>query len=174
MIIEIKKYKSIIKEKKKKHDKKTMLRKYNFSAIEVIILRLNRFICYKIYEVYEILWDEKRNKKSWNFYGIHYIKAMETYCVSCKKYTATENSNVRKTKQNRLVLLSNFAIFNKKKSTNSCERIKKYRETGNLKHLCGNKLKKPRTISDEILKEKTYEIRRNRNYVGYQRALGLY
>ena len=99
---------------------------------------------------------------------------METYCVSCKKYTATENSNVRKTKQNRLVLLSNFAIFNKKKSTKSCERIKKYRETGNLKHLCGNKLKKPRTISDEILKEKTYEIRRNRNYVGYQRALGLY
>ena len=97
---------------------------------------------------------------------------METYCVSCKKCTATENSKIRKTKQNRLVLLSNFAIFNKKKSTKSCERIKNYRETGNLKHLCGNKLNKPRTISDEILKEKTYEIGRNRNYVGYQRALG--
>ena len=26
---------------------------------------------------------------------------METYCVSCKKYTANKNSNVRKTKQNR-------------------------------------------------------------------------
>ena len=40
---------------------------------------------------------------------------MEIYCVSCKKYTANENSNVRKTKQNRLMLLSNCAIFGKKK-----------------------------------------------------------
>ena len=29
---------------------------------------------------------------------------METYCVSCKKYTENENSNVRKTKQNRLIV----------------------------------------------------------------------
>ena len=42
---------------------------------------------------------------------------METYCVSCKKYTDNENSNVRETKQNRLMLLSNCTIYNKKKST---------------------------------------------------------
>ena len=30
---------------------------------------------------------------------------METYCIICKKYTANENSGVRKTKQNRLILL---------------------------------------------------------------------
>ena len=30
---------------------------------------------------------------------------METYSVCCKKYTANENSNVRKTKQNRLIVL---------------------------------------------------------------------
>ena len=36
---------------------------------------------------------------------------METYCVSCKKYTANENSSVRKTKQNRLIL------WGKKKTT---------------------------------------------------------
>ena len=42
---------------------------------------------------------------------------MEAYCVSCKKYTANEYSNVRKTKQNRLMLLSNFANCGKKKST---------------------------------------------------------
>ena len=30
---------------------------------------------------------------------------METYCVSCKKYTENENSNFRKTKRNRLMLL---------------------------------------------------------------------
>ena len=39
---------------------------------------------------------------------------MKTYCVSCKKYTANENSNVRRTKQNRLMLLSNCAICGKK------------------------------------------------------------
>ena len=30
---------------------------------------------------------------------------METYCVSCKNYTANEKSSVRKTKQNILMLL---------------------------------------------------------------------
>ena len=42
---------------------------------------------------------------------------MQTYCVSCKKYTANENSSVRKTKQKRLMLLSNCTICGKKKST---------------------------------------------------------
>ena len=42
---------------------------------------------------------------------------MEAYCVSSKKYTGNENSNVRKTKQNRLMLLSNCSICGKKKST---------------------------------------------------------
>ena len=36
---------------------------------------------------------------------------MEMYCVSCKKYPPNENSSVRKTKQNRLMLLSNYAIY---------------------------------------------------------------
>ena len=39
---------------------------------------------------------------------------METYCVSCKKYTANKNSSVRKTKQNRLMLLSNCPLCDKK------------------------------------------------------------
>ena len=42
---------------------------------------------------------------------------METYCVSCNKNTANENSNIRKTKQSKLMLLSNCAICDKKKST---------------------------------------------------------
>ena len=42
---------------------------------------------------------------------------METYCVSCKKYTANKNLSVRKSKQNRLKLLSNCAICGKKKLT---------------------------------------------------------
>ena len=42
---------------------------------------------------------------------------METYRVSCKKKTANKNSSVRKTKQNRLMILSNCAVCGKKKST---------------------------------------------------------
>ena len=40
---------------------------------------------------------------------------METYCVCCKKNTSNTNSYVRKTKENRLTLLSNCAICGKKK-----------------------------------------------------------
>ena len=40
---------------------------------------------------------------------------METYYISCKKYTANENSKVRKTKQNKSMLLSNCAACDKKK-----------------------------------------------------------
>ena len=42
---------------------------------------------------------------------------MEMYCLSCKEYTVNKNSSVRKTKQNRLMLLSNCAVCGKKKST---------------------------------------------------------
>ena len=42
---------------------------------------------------------------------------METYCVSCKKYTGNEYSSVRKTIQNRLMLLSNCGVYGKKKLT---------------------------------------------------------
>ena len=41
---------------------------------------------------------------------------METYCVSCKKYTAKENSSVKKTTQNRFILLSNCTVSGNKKS----------------------------------------------------------
>ena len=47
---------------------------------------------------------------------INYIKTMETYCVTCKNYTANENPSVKKAKQNRLMLLSNCAVCVKKKS----------------------------------------------------------
>ena len=64
------------------------------------------------------------------------------------------------------------------------ERIQKFNETGNLKHLYRNKLDKAcfthdadskdlvkSTISDKILKNRAYEIARNRWCDGYQRAL---
>ena len=73
------------------------------------------------------------------------------------------------------------------KFTKHRERIKKFRETGNLKHLDRNELDKAcfshdaassdskdlakRNIQDKILKDKDYQIARNGKYDGYQRAL---
>ena len=67
------------------------------------------------------------------------------------------------------------------------ERIQKFRETGNLNHLCRNELDKAcfahdaaysdstdsanRTISNKIFQDKAYEIARNCGYDGHQRAL---
>ena len=59
--------------------------------------------------------DEKGNRKSSKFCDIYYIKTMEMYCVSCKKNAVNGNSNTRKIKQNRLIILSNYAICGKKK-----------------------------------------------------------
>ena len=42
------------------------------------------------------------------------FKIMEIYCVSWKEYIASENSNARKTKGNRLIPLSNCAFCSKK------------------------------------------------------------
>ena len=67
-------------------------------------------------------------------------------------------------------------------STKHRERIKKFREKGNLKHLYRNELDKAcfvhdaaysvakRTNSDKILKDRFYEFARNRKYDGYRRA----
>ena len=71
--------------------------------------------------------------------------------------------------------------------TKHCERIEKFRETGNLKHLYRNEWDKAcfthdvacsdskdltkRTISDKILRDRAYEIARNHGCNGYQRAL---
>ena len=64
------------------------------------------------------------------------------------------------------------------------ERIQKFREKGHLKQLYRDELDKAclahdaaysdsvkRTISDKILKDRTYKISRNCNYGGYQNAL---
>ena len=44
--------------------------------------------------------------KSFDFVSFH-IKTIEMYCVGCKKNTAKKKFSVRKTKQNRLMLVSN-------------------------------------------------------------------
>ena len=39
---------------------------------------------------------------------------METYCVSCKTKIATEHSGVRRTKQNRSMFVSKYAVCSTK------------------------------------------------------------
>ena len=67
------------------------------------------------------------------------------------------------------------------------ERIKKFKQTGNLKHLYRNELDNAyfahniaysdsndlakRTISDKVLKDRPYKIAKNHKYDGYQRYL---
>ena len=53
-------------------------------------------------------------KKSWNFCRVCSTKTMETYCVNCKKYTATKNLIAIKSKQKRLMLFSNWFMAREK------------------------------------------------------------
>ena len=92
----IKKYKSIIKKKKKKHDKRVFLGKGKLNIIEFLISKalIDPYISHDEFvavNIKKILRNERRNKKPSNFCIIHYIKTMEIYCVSCKKNTANEN-----------------------------------------------------------------------------------
>ena len=68
----------------------------------------------KVLREYNEMKEEIKNPET----SVEYItkKTMETYCVNFKKYKANKISSVRKTKQNRLMLLSNCAICGKKKS----------------------------------------------------------
>ena len=43
-----------------------------------------------------------------------YIKAMETYCASCKKDTENKNSTVKRNKQNILMLVNQGLLKIKK------------------------------------------------------------
>ena len=49
---------------------------------------------------------EIKNRETSLEYNIE--KTMKRYCIRCKKYTGNENSTVRKTKQNMLMLWSNY------------------------------------------------------------------
>ena len=42
---------------------------------------------------------------------------MAIYCVNCMENNGNENSSVRKTKQKSLMLISNFIVCGKRKST---------------------------------------------------------
>ena len=119
----IKKYNSIIKKKKKKHDKIVLLGRDKLSTKEVLIYKalIDSYISHEELVSVSNVSEYNEMKKKWKIlqlqWNIPYRKAVETYWVSCKKYTASKASNARKTKQNRLMLLLNYAACGKKKST---------------------------------------------------------
>ena len=119
----IKKYKSIIKKKKKKHDKIVFIGKAKLNTIAALIYKAlidsdinhGKFVSINALREYYEMKEEIKNSET----SVEYFcgTSMETYCVSCKKYTANENSRVQKTIQNRLMFLSNCAVCGKKKLT---------------------------------------------------------
>ena len=79
-----------------------MLGKDNLNTIEVLIS--NAFI--DSYISHEEFVSAKNILREYNEIknSLQYIKAMETFCVSCKKNPTNGNSGVTKTEQNRLML----------------------------------------------------------------------
>ena len=79
-----------------------MLGKDKLNTIEVLISKalidscINHDEFVPVNNVLREYYEMKKKKKSWNFCEIYYIKIIETYCVSCKKYTANENSSLKK------------------------------------------------------------------------------
>ena len=72
-----------------------VLRKDKLNTIEVLISKALIDWCINHHEFVSVnnelnKMKKKKKKKSWNFCGTHYIKATETYCHSCKKYTANK------------------------------------------------------------------------------------
>ena len=89
-----------IKKMKKKHDE-ILLSK---ASIDSYISH------HKFVSVNSVLREYNEMNFMWN---ILYKKAMEAYCEGCQKHAADENPSVRKTKQNKLMLLSNCVVCGK-------------------------------------------------------------
>ena len=102
IIAGIKKYESIIKKKKKKHNKIVLLGKDKLNTIKVLISKalIDSYVSHdEFFSVNNVLreYNEMKTEKQiltllWNTF----TKTMETYSVSGKKYTANKNSSVRK------------------------------------------------------------------------------
>ena len=105
----IKKYKLI----RRRSMINSIVKKYKSNTIEFLNSKalIDSYISHdKFVSINNVLREHSEIKTS-----VQYIKTMETYCVSCEKNTANENSSVNKTKQSGLMLLSNCAVSGKKK-----------------------------------------------------------
>ena len=100
----IKKYKSIIKKKKKKHDENLSLVKSKLNSVEVLISKdlIDSNISH----------DEFVSKKQWQIKVQTIYKTMLSYCLKYKKNTKSKNPKVVRTKNGRIMLLSKCSVCN--------------------------------------------------------------
>ena len=89
-----------------------LLGKDKLNTIEVLISKalIDSYISHDEFVSVNNVLIEYNEIKSY----VWYIKTIETFCVSGKKNTANKNASVRKTKQNRLMVLSVCAVCGKK------------------------------------------------------------
>ena len=114
----IKKYKLIIKKKKKKHDKIVLLAKSKLNSIEVLICKalINSNISHDEFVLINNLLKEfcgikeeiKNSNDKWKFKL--YIKTMLSYCLKCRTNTESKNPKVVKTNNRKIMLLSKYPV----------------------------------------------------------------
>ena len=124
----IKKYNSIMKIKKKKHDKIVLLAKFKLNSIEVLIskdlidpvITDDEFVLINnVLKEYNKVKEETKNIKiKFNqvyrrFQSIY--KTMLSYYLKCRKNTESKNPQDVKTKNGRITLLSKCAVCDSKK-----------------------------------------------------------
>ena len=115
----IKKYKSIIKKKKKKHDKTLLSLKSKLNSVEVLISNIsdNEFVWISnVPKEFDDMKEIKNYNDKWKFKLC--MKKMLCYCLKCKckKNTESRNPKVVKNKNGRIMLLSKSSVYNSKKS----------------------------------------------------------
>ena len=93
-----KKFKSIIKKKKKRHDKIALLAKFKLNSIEVLMTQALSILLISHDESVLI------NKVHQRLYSIY--KAMLSFCLQCRKNTWSKNTKIARTKNGRILLLS--------------------------------------------------------------------
>ena len=113
MTARIKKYKSILKKKKKKHDKAVFIAKSKFNNIEVLVsialigsnTSQDEFVLINnvLKEFYDII-----------FY-LYFIYDILCYCLKCRKNTGNIDQKVVRTKNGGIILLSKCAVCNSEK-----------------------------------------------------------
>ena len=117
----VKRYKSIIKKKKKKHYKIVLLAKTKLNSIEVLISKvlIDSNITHVefasiIFQEYNDIKKEIKNLKT-EIVNQRFHKTMLCYCLKCKKNTESKKPKVENLKNRRIMLSSNCAVGGRKK-----------------------------------------------------------
>ena len=115
----IKRCKSIIKKKKKEHDKIVLLAKYKLNSIEVLISKASIDSVISHYEfvlINNVLKEYNEMKEEIKNLKKLVDKTMLSYCLKCRKNAKSKNPKVSRARNGRIILLSKCAVCDSKKS----------------------------------------------------------